>query len=261
MKVAILAGGVGSRLTEETLLKPKPMVEIGGKPILWHIMKYYSHYDFNHFLVALGYKGDYVKRWFVDYASLTADLTVDLGNGTYAQHSAARDNWIVDLIDTGQATGTGGRIKRLAPYLQDGTFMVTWGDGVSTVDLHALVNFHRSHGRIATLTAVRPPARFGHLELEEDGVAEFSEKPQTGEGWISGAFFVLEPQVFDYVDDDATMFEQAPLERLAADGELMAFRHHGFWQCMDTLRDKQRLERLWDSGEAPWCLWSNDGHR
>lgn len=254
MKVAILAGGVGSRLSEETSVRPKPMVEIGGKPMLWHIMKYYSQFGFRDFTIALGYMGDYIKRWFVDYASLASDLTVHLRNGAVHTHGDGPDDWTVHLIDTGQRTATGGRIKRLAPHLGEGTFLLTWGDGVSTVDLHALVDFHRSHGRIATLTAVRPPARFGHVELDGPRVSEFSEKPQIGEGWINGAFFVLEPAVFDYIAGDATKFEREPLEKLAKDGELMAYRHYDFWQCMDTLRDKKRLERLW-SGSAPWKIW------
>ncbi len=254
MKVAILAGGVGSRLSEETVVKPKPMVEIGGKPILWHIMKHYSTFGFNEFVIALGYKGDYIKRWFVDYASLTSDLTVSLKDGAIRQHDAERDDWTVSLIDTGQPTATGGRIKRLAPHLAGGTFMLTWGDGVSTVDLHKLLAFHRSHGKLATLTAVRPPARFGHLDLDGGRVVEFSEKPQLGEGWINGAFFVLEPGVFDYIEGDDTQWEREPLERLAKDGELMAYRHHGFWQCMDTIRDRKLLESLWEQG-APWKVW------
>lgn len=257
MNIAILAGGVGSRLQEETHSRPKPMVEIGGRPILWHIMKYYANAGFTDFHVALGYMGEYIKRWFVDYASLTADLTVDLRSGRVRGHGNGGEDWTVNLIDTGQDTATGGRIKRLAPYLRDaGTFMLTWGDGVSTVDLHDLLDFHRSHGRIATLTAVRPPARFGHLELRDDQISEFSEKPQTGEGWINGAFFVLEPEVFAYIDGDATQFEREPLEGLAKDGELMAYRHYGFWQCMDTLRDKKLLDELWSRGDAPWKVWA-----
>lgn len=254
MRVGILAGGVGSRLAEETESRPKPMVEIGGRPILWHILKYYAHFGFDEFAIALGYKGDFIKRWLIDEASLSGDLTVDLGAGRITPHQGERDQWSVQLIDTGQQTNTGGRIKRLAPYLGDETCMVTWGDGVATVDLHDLVAFHRAHGRLATLTAVRPPARFGHLELDGAVVREFTEKPQIGEGWINGAFFVFEPGVFDYIDGDDTQFEREPLERLAKDGELMAYRHHGFWQCMDTLRDKKLLDELWQKG-APWRVW------
>jgi glucose-1-phosphate cytidylyltransferase len=257
MKVAILAGGVGTRIQEETEAKPKPMVEIGGKPMLWHIMKIYSHQGFGDFVVALGYKGDYVKRYMVDYASLTGDLTIGLREGRVEVHgNGDRDDWNVALVDTGQTTNKGGRIKRLAPYLGDATFMLTWGDGVSDIDLRRLLEFHRAHGKLATLTAVRPPARFGHIELDGDVVTEFSEKPQAREGWINGAFFVLEPQVLDYIDGDETEWEKEPLERLAADRQLMAYRHEGFWQCMDTLRDRKLLEQLWDTGDAPWKLWA-----
>jgi glucose-1-phosphate cytidylyltransferase len=258
MKVAILAGGTGSRLSEETVAKPKPMVEIGGRPILWHIMKYYSHWGFDDFLIALGYRGEYIKRYFVDYLSLASDLTVSLRDGDVTQHQngSGMEDWTIRLCDTGLNSETGGRIKRLQPYLQDGTFMLTWGDGVSTVNLDELLAFHRSHGKLATLTAVRPPARFGHLELDDDRITEFSEKPQTGEGWINGAFFVLEPEVFDYIEGDTTRFEREPLEGLAADNQLMAYRHYGFWQCMDTLREKMLLDELWGTGEAPWKLWN-----
>jgi glucose-1-phosphate cytidylyltransferase len=257
MKVAILAGGLGSRIQEETEAKPKPMVEIGGRPMLWHIMKIYAHQGFREFVVALGYKGDYVKRYMVDYASLTGDLTVGVREGRVETHgNGDRDDWNVALVDTGQTTNKGGRIKRLAPYLGDETFMLTWGDGVSDIDLTRLLEFHRGHGKLATLTAVRPPARFGHIELDGDVVTEFSEKPQAREGWINGAFFALEPQVLDYIDGDETEWEKEPLERLAADGQLMAYRHEGFWQCMDTLRDRKLLEQLWDSGDAPWKLWA-----
>ena len=255
MKVAILAGGLGTRLAEETEDRPKPMVEIGGRPILWHIMRYYEYFGFNDFVVALGYKGEYIKRWFVDYASLTSDLTVDMRTRAVTPiEGELGPAWRVDLVDTGQSTATGGRIKRLQSHLGGGTCMVTWGDGVSTVDLRALLDFHRSHGRLATLTAARPPARFGHLELDGNQIVEFNEKPQTGEGWINGAFFVLEPGVFDYIAGDDTQFEREPLEGLAKDGQLMAYRHEGFWQCMDTIRDRKRLEDLWETG-APWRVW------
>ena len=257
MKVAILAGGVGSRLMEETTSRPKPMVEIGGKPILWHIMKYYAEFGFDEFVIALGYKGEYIKRWFVDYASLTSDLTVQTGTGSVTTTTAPIENWTVHLIDTGQQTGTGGRIRRLQSVIGDERFLLTWGDGVSNVDLNALVNFHVRHRRHCTLTAVRPPARFGHLELLGDVITDFSEKPQVGEGWINGAFFVCEPEVFAYVPADETMFEREPLEGLAKDGQLMAYRHHGFWQCMDTLRDRVLLDSLWDRDDAPWRIWSS----
>lgn len=255
MKVGILAGGVGTRLAEETELKPKPMVEIGGKPILWHIMKHYAHYGFKEFVIALGYKGEYIKRYMIDYSPLASNLTVYLGSGAVKMHDAEKEDWTVELVDTGQGTATGGRIKRLAPYMGNRTFMLTWGDGVSTVDLRRLLEFHYAHGRLATVTAVRPPARFGKLELDGDQVVEFSEKPQLGEGWINGAFFVLEPGVFDYIDGDDTQWEREPLERLAKDRQLMAYKHHDFWQCMDTLRDKKLLEGLWEKGQAPWKVW------
>ncbi|MGQ9826405.1 MAG: glucose-1-phosphate cytidylyltransferase [Roseiflexus sp.] len=255
MKVAILAGGVGSRLSEETEVKPKPMVEIGGRPILWHIMMHYSFYGFRDFVIALGYKGEVIKKYMVDYCSLNSNLKVNLRSGMVEMNGGYRPDWNVELIDTGIPTNTGGRIKRLAPYLGNETFMLTWGDGVSDVNLHALLEFHRSHGKLATLTAVRPPARFGHLELDGDRITEFNEKPQTGEGWINGAFFVLEPAVFDYIDGDDTAWEREPLQRLAREGQLMAYKHTSFWQCMDTLRDKKLLESLWQTGKAPWRIW------
>jgi glucose-1-phosphate cytidylyltransferase len=257
MKVAILAGGVGSRLAEETEIKPKPMVEIGGKPILWHIMKHYAHYGYHDFVIALGYKGEFIKKYMVDYCSLNGDLRVEMKSGKVQTSSTSIPDWRVDLVDTGIATLTGGRIKRLKPYIGNETFMLTWGDGVSDVDLHKLLAFHRSHGKLATLTAVRPPARFGHLVFDGDRIEQFSEKPQIGEGWINGAFFVLEPKVFDYIDGDETQWEREPLERLSADGQLMAYRHTSFWQCMDTLRDKKLLEDLWQHGGAPWKIWED----
>lgn len=256
MKVGILAGGHGTRLAEETEIKPKPMVEIGGRPILWHIMMHYSCYGYKDFVIALGYKGEVIKRYMVDYCSLNSNLTINLKAGRVDLHDTdGIQDWTVELIDTGLHTMTGGRIKRLQPYMGEQTFMLTWGDGVSTVDLDKLLAFHRNHGRLITMTAVRPPARYGHMEFDGDRIREFTEKPQTAEGWINGAFFVVEPQVFDYIDGDDTQFEKGPLERLAADGELMAYRHDGFWQCMDTRRDKYVLEKLWDSGEAPWKTW------
>jgi len=255
MRVGILAGGVGTRLVEETEVKPKPMVEIGSKPILWHIMQHYAHFGHEHFVIALGYKGDYIKKYMVDYCNLSGNMTVNLKEGRVDLHQNDSRDWTIDLVDTGLDTLTGGRIKRLAPYLGDETFLMTWGDGVSNVDLDALVAFHKKHGRLATVTAVRPPARFGRIELDGDQVVEFSEKPQLGEGWINGAFFVLEPGVFDYIEGDDTQWEREPMERLAADGQLMAYRHNGFWQCMDTLRDKRLLESLWQSGKSPWAVW------
>lgn len=256
MKVAILAGGLGSRLAEETEVKPKPMVEVGGKPILWHIMMHYLHYGFHDFVIALGYKGEVIKKYMVDYCSLSSHLTVDMTTGAVTRSGgAAVPEWRVELVDTGLNTQTGGRIRRLAPWIGNETFLLTWGDGVSDVNLHELLAFHKAHGKLATLTAVRPTARFGHLEMHGDNVVEFSEKNQTKEGWINGAFFVLEPEVFDYIDGDDTHFEKGPLERLAAEGQLMAYRHTSFWQCMDTLREKTLLESLWQSGKAPWKIW------
>jgi glucose-1-phosphate cytidylyltransferase len=264
VKVAILAGGVGSRISEETEIKPKPMVEIGGRPILWHIMKHYGHYGFREFVIALGYKGEVIKRYMLEYASLHSDLEIGLRDGSVTRNGnggrSEPDDWTVQLVDTGQDTATGGRIKRLAPWLGDSTFMLTWGDGVSDVDLDALLAFHRAHGKLATMTAVRPPTRFGHIEFDGDAVIEFSEKPQLGEGWINGAFFVLEPGIFDYIDGDATQWEREPLEGLALDGQLMAYKHESFWQCMDTLRDKKLLEELWQNG-APWKTWRDDPRR
>jgi glucose-1-phosphate cytidylyltransferase len=255
LKVAILAGGVGSRLSEETEAKPKPMVEIGGKPILWHIMKHYAKHGLKDFVIGLGYKGEYIKKYMVDYSTLSGDLTVDLGRSQIVRSNGGPVDWRVQLVDTGLETATGGRIKRLGPHIGNETFMLTWGDGVSNVNIQDLLAFHRAHGKLATVTAVRPPARFGRLELDGDRVVEFSEKPQLGEGWINGAFFVLEPRVFEYVDGDATQWEREPLERLASEGELMAYKHDSFWQCMDTLRDRKLLEQLWQSGNPPWKTW------
>jgi glucose-1-phosphate cytidylyltransferase len=255
MKVAILAGGVGSRLSEETHLKPKPMVEVGGIPIIWHIMKHYAHFSHKDFYIALGYKGEYIKKYMMDYAKLSSNITVDFEKGLVEATGGETPDWRVNLIDTGLATQTGGRIKRLAPYLSDDTFFLTWGDGVADIDIADLLAFHKSHGKLATLTAVRPPARFGHLEFEGDMVQQFTEKPQTAEGWINGAFFVMEPGIFDYIEDDMTHFEHGPLEKLAADGQLMAYKHESFWQCMDTLRDKVLLDTLWQTGDAPWKIW------
>jgi glucose-1-phosphate cytidylyltransferase len=255
MKVAILAGGIGTRLAEETDVRPKPMVEVGGRPILWHIMKHYGVYGYDHFVIALGYRGEYIKRYMIDYGVAECDLTVQLGSGDVLRHGSRRPDWTVDLVDTGQDTQTGGRIKRLQKYIGNERFMLTWGDGVSDVNLDELVAFHESHGKLATVTAVRPPARFGCMVFDGDRVKEFTEKPQTGEGWINGAFFVLEPEVFEYIAGDQIAWEREPMERLARDGQLMAFRHSNFWQCMDTLRDKRLLESLWQSGAAPWATW------
>jgi glucose-1-phosphate cytidylyltransferase len=256
MKVAILAGGMGTRLAEETDRRPKPMVEIGGKPILWHIMKYYSSYGMNEFIIALGYKKEAIIRYFLDLHYYSSDLTISTGDGSITVHDRRRQpDWIVHLIDTGLLTDTGGRIKRLAPYIGSSTFMLTWCDGLSDIDLGRLLAFHRSHGKLATVTAVRAPARFGYLELEREQVAGFREKPAAGEGWINGAFFVLEPGIFDYIRDDATSWERGPMEQLAAEGQLAAYRHNSFWQCMDTLREKRVLDELWTEGRAPWKTW------
>ena len=258
MKVAILAGGKGTRLAEETSVRPKPMVEIGGKPILWHIMMIYSHYGFDEFAVALGYKGEYIKRYFADYGALSGNLTIKLGRpNPIVRHEQNHPSWTIDLVETGDETLTGGRVKRLKPYLGEGTFMLTWGDGVSDINIRRLLAFHREHGKLATITAVRPQARYGHMRFDGHKVTAFEEKPQTAEGWINGAFFVLEPQVFDYIEGDMVMFEHAPLENLARDGQLMAYRHSGFWGAMDTLRDKYNLEKLWDSGGRPWAVWGD----
>ena len=255
MKVALLAGGLGTRLAEETEVKPKPMVEIGGKPILWHIMMHYSHYGFNNFAIALGYKGEVIKKYMLDYCSLNSNLTVDFQTGAVTMQGGHRPDWIVDLVDTGMNTLTGGRIKRLAPHIGNETFMATYGDGVSDVNLQDLLVFHKSHGKLVTLTVVHPPARFGHLELDDNQVIEFSEKPQTREGWINSGFFVLEPEIFDYIDGDDKYWEKEPLERLAKEGQVMAYKHTSFWQCMDTIRDKKLLETLWQTGNAPWKMW------
>lgn len=255
MKVVILAGGLGTRLAEETELKPKPMVEIGGRPILWHIMKDYAHFGHKEFFIALGYKGEVIKRYFLDYYTLNGSMTINLASGEVQVQEKECEDWLVHLIDTGLNTLTGGRVKRLEPWLRDGTFMVTYGDGVSNLDLNQLLRFHRSHGRLATVTAVRPPARFGGLVFDGDLVTEFTEKPQTGEGWINGGFLVFEPGVFDYLEGDDSSLEADALERLAADGQLAAYRHDGFWQCMDHLRDVRLLQSLWQSGTPPWRVW------
>jgi len=252
VKTVILAGGRGTRLAEETGMRPKPMVEIGGKPLLWHIMGIYARHGHADFLVACGYRGEMIKEYFRSLALHASDFTIDLRSGAVEVMNPTELDWRVGLVDTGLDVMTGGRVKRLAPYLGGGTFMVTYGDGVGDVDIGALVRFHRAHGKLATVTAVRPPARFGGLVLGGDAVKEFSEKPQTEGGWINGGFFVFEPRFLDYLADDHAILEREPLERAAADGQLMAFRHEGFWQPMDTLREKELLESLWASGRAPW---------
>ncbi len=255
MKVVILAGGLGTRLAEETEVKPKPMVEIGGYPILWHIMKTYSHYGFKEFFIALGYKGEIIKKFFLDYCNLNGNMTIDFSTGQTEIRERESEDWVLHLVETGQNSMTGGRIKRLENHLRDAPFMVTYGDGVSDIDLRKLFEFHKSHGKLATVTAVHPPARYGELLINEDFTTEFTEKPQTHEGWINGGFIIFEPQVLDYLNDDSSVMERDALERLADEKQLMAYRHDGFWQCMDTLRDKKFLESLWDSGNPTWKVW------
>jgi len=253
MKTVILAGGLGTRISEESHLKPKPMIEIGGRPILWHIMKLYSAHGFNDFVVCLGYRGYVVKEYFANYVLHNADLTVDLKGGSIEYHATNHEPWRVTLVETGAETMTGGRLKRVAKYLDpDQPFFMTYGDGVADVDLKALAEFHKGHGKAATITAVAPPGRYGALDINDGRVDRFIEKPPGDNGLINGGFFVLDPQVIGRIDDDATIWEREPLEGLAADGELMAYRHDGFWAAMDTLRDKNILEGLWASGEAPW---------
>lgn len=252
MRVVILAGGFGTRLAEETSVRPKPMVEIGGRPILTHIMGWYAAHGFNEFVVALGYKGEMIKQYFMHYYALNSDITVALGTGQLTVHDSPHSDWTVHLVDTGAHTMTGGRLLRLRQWLPDETFMMTYGDGLANVDVRALHAFHARHGRLATVTAARPPARFGNIQLDGDQVLRFAEKPQAGEGWINAGFFVLNRAVLDFIDGDETIWERAPLERLAQAGQLMAYQHEGFWQPMDTLREKQYLEELWQSGQAPW---------
>ena len=255
MKVVILAGGLGTRLSEETIIKPKPMVEIGGKPMLWHIMNIYGAYGFNEFLVALGYKGDVIKEYFLNYYNLQSDLTISLKTGEVIASKNCYRDWVIHLVDTGLNSMTGGRVYRLRDKLNNETFMLTYGDGVSSINIKKLFEFHKSHGKIATVAAVKPSARFGSIKFNGDAVIEFTEKPQTGEGWINGGFFIFEPQIFEYLHGDETILESDPLENLAKDKQLMAYKHEGFWQCMDTMRDKQLLEKLWESGKAPWKVW------
>jgi len=255
MKTVILAGGFGTRIAEESALKPKPLVEIGGSPVLWHIMNIYANHGYREFVVALGYKGELIKNYFLNFYKLSNDLTIDLKDGQVKVHDAAREDWRVHLHDTGLNTLTGGRLKRLKSQLDGGTFMMTYGDGVADVDIPAAVAFHKKTGKLATVTAVRPPARFGGMEFNGDLVSHFFEKPQMGEGWINGGFFILEPGVFDYIDSDQTSFEREPLERLVRDGQLAVYRHPGFWQCMDTVRDVTYLNELWAKGNPPWKTW------
>jgi len=257
MQVVVLTGGFGTRLSEETYLKPKPMVEIGPYPILWHIMKIYSNYGYNDFLLCLGYKGYMIKEYFANYILHRSDLTIDLKNLKTTFHKNTCEPWKVTLVDTGLNTMTGGRIKRIKEFVGDKTFLLTYGDGVADVNLNDLVKFHRRCGKYATVTAVKPPSKFGALTLNEPEavVEQFSEKLQEGEAWINGGFFVLEPEIFDYIKGDSVAWEREPLERLAMDKQLAAYKHRGFWRCMDTLRDKEELSAAWDSGHAPWKVW------
>jgi glucose-1-phosphate cytidylyltransferase len=256
MKTIILAGGLGSRLSEETIQRPKPMVEVGGHPILWHIMNIYAAHGVDEFIIALGYKAEVIKEYFLNFYAINNDLSIDLASGQTIIHDGNQPKWKIHLVDTGLHTQTGGRLKRLRRWLkEDETFMCTYGDGVADIDVQALLNFHWSHGKLATVTTVRPPARFGRIGFQGDRVLEFYEKTETSEGWINGGFFVFNSKVMDYIEGDETILERAPVERLAHDGQLMGYRHHGFWSCMDTLKEKNFLEELWTGGKAPWVVW------
>lgn len=256
MKVVILAGGFGTRLSEETALRPKPMVEIGGKPILWHIMNTYAASGLNEFIIALGYKGDFIKEYFLNFYATNNDITIDLATGETTVHDGNQPSWKIHLVDTGLRTQTGGRLKRLKKWLgKDETFMLTYGDGVADIDLCRLIEFHKLHGKLATVTTVRSPARFGRIAFNGNQVTNFHEKPQSAGGWINGGYFVLHPKAIDYVEDDETIWERGPVEKLARDGQLMGYQHSGFWSCMDTLKEKNILEELWISGKAPWKIW------
>ena len=255
MKVVILAGGFGSRLSEETHLRPKPMVEIGGRPIIWHIMKHYSHHGFNEFVICLGYMGYVIKEYFVNYYLHLSDITVDVKTNSYTTHDSKAEPWKVTLVDTGAETMTGGRVRRAAPFLNNEPFFLTYGDGVGDVDLEAELAFHRSHNKLMTVLAVQPSGRFGALALDGNAVHTFAEKPAGDGNWINGGFFICEPGVIDYIAGDDTIFERDPVENLARDGQIQAFKHEGFWRPMDTLRDKNELQDLWDTGKAPWKTW------
>jgi glucose-1-phosphate cytidylyltransferase len=254
MRTIILAGGFGTRLSEYTESLPKPMVPLGGKPILWHIMRNYAHFGYKDFFVALGYKADVVKEFFLNYRVLNADFTVDLSTGAVTPHQVDPVDWRVTLVDTGINTMTGGRVKRMQPFIGQETCMLTYGDGVANIDIKALVDFHKRHGKMVTVTAVHPGARFGELQIDGDTVTAFQEKPQLGQGWINGGYFVVEPAFFDLIDGDLTMLEREPLERAASLGQFKAYRHNGFWQCMDTKRDHELLQTLWANGNAPWQM-------
>jgi len=261
MKVVILAGGFGTRISEESYLKPKPMVEIGERPILWHIMKYYSYFGYNDFIICLGYKAYMIKEFFADYYLHMSDITFDFKDGKQkiTVHDNFAEPWCVTLVDTGLHTMTGGRVKRIQPYVGEEDFMLTYGDGVANVDLHKLASFHNRHGKIATLTAIQPSGRFGLLDIDEkEQVLAFREKMQEDTGWVNGGFMVFKPEIFDYLDGDETILEREPLERVAFEGQLMAYRHDGFWQCMDTMRDKALLDGLLEKGAAPWKVWKDE---
>ena len=256
MKVVLLAGGFGTRISEESQFKPKPMIEVGGMPILWHIMKEYAYYGFNEFIICAGYKQDYIKKYFADYFLHTSDITFDFTNGNdMIVHHRSAEPWKVTVVDTGLKTMTGGRIKRIESYVKNSTFMLTYGDGVSDVPIDKLVEFHRQHGKICTMTAVKPEGRFGILDIEDTTIKSFREKSRNDVGYINGGYMLLEPEIFAYIKDDSTTFEREPLEDIANEGNLMAFKHNGFWQCMDTLRDREKLEELWNKGQAVWKVW------
>jgi glucose-1-phosphate cytidylyltransferase len=256
MKVVILSGGFGTRLSEETTMIPKPMVEIGGKPILLHIMNIYSAYGINEFIIAVGYKAEVIKEYFLNFYALNNDITVDLTNGKTIIHGGNKLKWKIHIVDTGLYTQTGGRLKRLKGWLEkEEVFMVTYGDGVADIDINALLKFHKSHGKLATVTTVHVPERFGRIAFEGNQITEFYEKPAHVEGWINGGYFVLNSKAFDYIDNDETIWERSPMERLASNGQLFGYRHSGFWSCMDTLKEKNFLEELWNSGKAPWKVW------
>ncbi len=255
MKAVILAGGFGTRISEETYIKPKPMVEVGGRPILWHIMRIYSHYGINEFVVCLGYKGYVIKEYFANYFLHMSDVTFDMTNNHMEVHHRHTEPWKVTLVDTGNASMTGGRLKRVAPYLNGDRFCFTYGDGVSDVNIADLLAFHDKHKKLATMTAIQPPGRYGSLEINDHSVKRFQEKPKGDGGWINGGFFILEPEVLEYIEEDKTTWEKEPLERLARENQLAAYQHNGFWQAMDTLRDKNHLESLWSDNKAPWKVW------
>jgi len=256
MKAVILAGGLGTRITEETSVRPKPMIELGGKPVLWHIMKLYSFHGINDFIICLGYKGYMIKEYFANYFLHMSDVTFDMSNNKMEVHQNSAEPWTVTLVDTGDETMTGGRLRRVSAYIGEQDFCFTYGDGLSNVDVGKLTEFHRSNGSLATVTAVQPPGRFGSLDLKQNKIVGFKEKPQGDGAWVNGGFFVLSPRVLDYIADDRTVWERGPIERLAQEGQLSAYNHEGFWQPMDTLRDKIHLEELWNSGNAPWKVWA-----